>query len=215
MGCSAAPAICGRWQIQNSPPSQTGRRGPAGRSARGRPRAGGAPEAQRPERGLLRRAPRRRHGQGTRRPGAPSLGRTVGHREQGCLTAEVAERHFARVPSSAYSSRVAPQHSRVSMATHRALDGVLRGPNRMRCETTGLRTHAYKKDGRQGASRGSEGAGVRSRCLPRAASRAAWGPVSHTLQTDLWRWLTRSECLLCARHCARRSTYCFSFPPPL
>lgn len=155
MGCSAAPAICGRWQIQNSPPSQTGRRGPAGRSARGRPRAGGAPEAQRPERGLLRRAPRRRHGQGTRRPGAPSLGRTVGHREQGCLTAEVAERHFARVPSSAYSSRVAPQHSRVSMATHRALDGVLRGPNRMRCETTGLRTHAYKKDGRQGASRGS------------------------------------------------------------
>ena len=86
---------------------------------------------------------------------------------QGCLTAEITERHGAQVPGIPKSSPLARRRSGVSMATHWAPDGALPGPKRLEAKPTGPCAHALyvPERGRPagGVKRDAEGAGVACR----------------------------------------------------
>lgn len=123
---------------------------------------------------------------------------------QGCLTAEVTERHDALVPTSTESPPLARNLRRSALGAHgslwqRTAPTTARSRGQTRREVNGLgsaRTRR-RKGGQQGKSRARGEAGV-GLCPWGASDRGASGSPPHTLQTDYW--LTRSEHLLCALH---------------
>lgn len=86
----------------------------------------------------------------------------AGHRGKGCLTAEVAERHGALVPGSPASRPPGHRRSRISMATHGALNGARPGPNKTGSEAPEPCAHAQERRP-PGRSGGAEEGGMGSR----------------------------------------------------
>lgn len=114
---------------------------------------------------LGQRKPRR--GSDATRGPKPSLGRAACHRGQGCLTAEVTERHDALVPTSTESPPLARNLRRSGLSGHgslwqRTAPSTARSRSQTRREVNGLRSAPTRK--RRGGQQGGVPGSGRSGC---------------------------------------------------